>query len=126
MDVGTVIGYAITGSVALILGIVGYRAIPKKDTGNVANQTVDAAGKAMDLLEDSYERKIDDLETRVARLEEIILERDAELVKAREKIVRLEREIKDFLRWIAVLSEQVTKNGDVPITLDEIRHLDEF
>lgn len=119
MEWSQIAGYGITGGVALLLGLVGYRAVPPKDRGNVANSTVDAAGKAIGMLQDSYQRKVDDLEARVTRLEALVLEKE-------QQVERLDKERALLLRWIAVLSEQVTKAGQVPVTIEELRHLDKL
>lgn len=99
----------------------------KPEKGALAvDKSMDAAGKALDMQEDAYERQLaivsveqEHLKARVTRLEEMLIEKE-------EKIVLLEEERSLLLRWIAALSEQITQNGVVPISLEEIKHLDGF
>ena len=109
---------------SMVVGRWAWSKLPKRDMGSSALATVQAARAAVDLMDDVNEARLSQLEERVARLEEIIVEKDAELKKRQEKIRLLEVEIQTLLRWIAALVEQVHQNGGIPITLNEIRYLD--
>lgn len=105
--------------VAAVVGLAAYRWIPKKDMGASALSTVNAADKAIELLEEAYDRKLADLEERVGTLEQILIEE-------RDKIMELEKERILLLKWISALSEQVRGAGKVPYTMEELKHLDDF
>ena len=130
VDWTTIIGAVLGAAITLILGLVAYSRIPKKDMGAAALATVQAADKAMDMQAESYTQKIEDLESRVSRLETLLLEKDEKILRLE---VQMEKErldsnaaIQRHMRWINVLVEQIAKMGGIPVTLEEIEHLDSF
>lgn len=128
IDWATVIGVGITAGASILLGVLAYIKIPKKDMGASALAIVQAADNALELQGESYTAKVDDLEGRVARLEVALLEKDAKIMQLEEQMVeerrRFRDEIKQMQRWVEVLAEQVAKAGGIPITLEEIEGLD--
>ena len=119
------VGAVLVPVVAGAVGLLTYLRIPKRDVGSAALAAVEAAAKASDMLEESYEQKVDDLADRVKRLEEILVEREDEISK-------LEQERLLLLQWIAALTEQMEqlakKTGQpvIPITFQEIEDLDRW
>jgi hypothetical protein len=120
----TLIPAAFVFASTIIVGRWAYTKLPKKDMGAAALATVQAAREAVALNDQVTNQRLEQLEERVGRLEEIIVEKDQKLEKSYAKIELLEKECSLLLRWIAALSEQVTLAGKVPISLDEIQGRD--
>lgn len=100
-----------------IIGGLAYWKIPKRDLAASKLTSVQAADLAMDMLEESYKRKVDDLLERVIRLE-------TQLGEAEARIEGLTRENNRLMRWSAILAEQVAQRGGIPYTLEEVERLD--
>jgi len=100
-----------------VIGALAYWKIPKRDLAATKLTSVQAADLAMDMLEESYKRKVDDLMERVQRLEDALADAEA-------RIETLTADNNRLMRWSAVLAEQVAQRGGVPYTLEEIEGLD--
>ena len=96
-----------------VVGLLVYVRIPKKDMGASALATVQAADKAIFMLEEQYVKRLETLEETVA---DLVNERNG-LYEAK---LSLEVEIERLTLWVRVLAEQVTKLGGVPITLERL------
>lgn len=120
--IGTVAGAVIAG---LVAGLAYFRT-PKGDVGALVNQTVTAAEKAGDMLEESYQAKVDDLEERVQKLEELVVAKDTKIIALEAHIDKQDETIKKHIRWVKVLAAQVVEGGGVPIMWEEIANLDNF
>ena len=107
------VGDAAPYVVALVLGLLAFYRIKPADVGSAALAGTEAAEKAI-RIQDGV---IEDLQARVLRLEEIVIEKE-------DRIIMLETEIKNLDRWIAVLLEQMSQAGVIPVTLAEILHKD--
>ena len=110
---GQVLAAAIVVGGSLITGRWAWNKLPKKDIGSTALASVQAAGEAIELIKAANDERIEALEARVKRLEELGIEKD-------RKIQKLETEIKALLRWIQALIEQVHSLGQDPIMMDDI------
>lgn len=117
--VGTIAAAILGSLLSYRASISRYMKLPQSAVGDASMSAVQAADKAMDMLEEQYVVKLEHVEERVGKLE-------SELSNRIERIIELEEERTLLLRWISVLTEQIVKAGEVPISLDRIKQLDEW
>lgn len=87
--------------------------LPKKDMGSAALASVEAAEAAVALARQVNEDRLEQLEERVALLEQLVIDKEEENTKLLTRIELLER-------WIAALMEQLAQHGIEPVTMDQI------
>jgi TolA-binding protein len=97
--------------------------LPKSEQGGpAALAAVQAAAAAVKLHDQVTDERIEQLEERVHRLEQIIVENNKEKERLLRRIADLDSEIDYLLRWVAALMEQLKKAGVIPLRYEEIRH----
>lgn len=87
--------------------------LPKKDMGSAALASVEAAEAAVALARQVNEDRLEQLEERVALLEQLVIDKEEENTKLLTRIEILER-------WIAALMEQLAQHGIEPINMTQI------